>query len=1094
MKNKMRENCSEMNPKSFLTSTATTMLCLHAIIISLHMIPSQAAAPPNLNPFQIEESRTDHFFASKLSSLEVSIQLATTTTSSVRCSSHLPSFRGGASPSPQNDDNEDSSQTSSSSSSLWGSITSAFQMNIDAKDELMQESNDDDKDDEDSDSATNSDSDEDVYDPIMNSGEHETGQEFIQENDDIDESSDEEDNDEVQISDVAPASSTFIKDKKNDDLSSDDDDLEILSEEEENENENENDDEDNKNDKEDGILMMEAIKEQIEDALEIEEIVESTDEEEDLDISVADSSFDGLQRVEYEEESGSDEDFNPDDVEQDNISVYTDISSTSDSELVHYEEEEGYFGLKDEDDMDYSTPLPTLEEIVREEWSMIPETEGEDEGRENEIEEEPRREKRKPKKKKKKDTDKKKKHDKKDRDRKVDAEKERIRAEEQGRLELTPEEALPPPTVAVTVEEKAVAATPEEQESPFISSGFVSNVYSFFIIELSRFLTIFALQWLTIDKVSSLGLSTSHQDLRLSRKLRKLRKTAAYYTGLHGFMSGKGRGFLSSEEKKGIGKDEEMNDADLGLIRRRIAAIEAARRRVASAAPDANAIRSAKRAAYANVPRWRRPFARMVRRPGNVTAAAISAPNDHPLLEGTSEQDEDNLPHEAYPSDPPRKPFMSEGEKEKVKDIDRMIQEGQRRILDLQTKKDELQRSPNPLYSYTTPTDTSDDSEDKEEKADPVADSRTFNFPSEKLVGEYIDELYSVGRLLKMNHTELWKRKSLYCDDDEEIGDDLLTPSGDASKLYENNERSKNGNGRRNGNGAGGSWLLRQSLGTGSKLGEKIGETIENAAYRGVCSAVMTILAKSIAALHGVNVMKHSDIRLFVESATDLPPVSKTIFQDNDYAKEAIGKAVRKGSKKKRKRKQKAYQYGSDSCDDSFVQRDAVVETLISHCQISAPLLKLFPPAWQRALLGNIITLIAAVVSDFAEGVQFQILGHQLAFSFKPITEADMIQHIGVGGFRFNHRRAKPEEFEAAVRATADDISQGLGFLDRWHERALGGDLLRAQIGNLIARVVLTLVDEVLHSARMDLWSAQVGGPRIVAGLEYRSDDDGGID
>ena len=607
-----------------------------------------------------------------------------------------------------------------------------------------------------------------------------------------------------------------------------------------------------------------------------------------------------------------------------------------------------------------------------------------------------------------------------------------------------------------------------------------------------HFLTNFVLQWLTIDKVSSFGLSTSYQELRLSRKLRKIRKTTAYYTGLHGFMSGKGRG-LSSAEKKGKGKDQELNDEDLGMIRRRIAAIEAARRRVASAAPDANAIKLAKLTAYATVPRWRRPFAKLIRRPGNVTAA-ISSPNVHLLPEDTDEQDEDR----SYPSDPPRKPSMSEGEKEKVKEIDRMIQEGQQRILDLQIKKDELQRSPNPLYNYTASTDTSDDSKDEEEEAVPVASSRSFAFPSEKLVEEYIDELYSVGRLLKMNHTELWKRKSSYCDDDEEIGDDLLTPSGDASKLYENNEHLKNGNGngngKRNGNGAGGSWLLRQSLGTGSKLGEKIGETIENAAYRGVCSAVMSILGTSIAALHGVNVMKHSDIRLFVESATDLPPVSKTIFQDDDYAKEAIGKAIRKGSKKKRKRKQKAYQYGSDSCDDSFVQRDAVVETLISHCQISAPLLKLFPPAWQRALLGNIITLIAAVVSDFAEGVQFQILGHQLAFSFKPITEADMIQHIGVGGFRFNHRRAKPEEFEAAVRATANDISQGLAFLDRWHQRALGGDLLRAQIGNLIARVVLTLVDEVLHSSRMDLWSAQVGGPRIVAGLEYRSENDGGLD
>ena len=231
-----------------------------------------------------------------------------------------------------------------------------------------------------------------------------------------------------------------------------------------------------------------------------------------------------------------------------------------------------------------------------------------------------------------------------------------------------------------------------------------------------------------------------------------------------------------------------------------------------------------------------------------------------------------------------------------------------------------------------------------------------------------------------------------------------------------------------------GYWLLRQSLGAGSSLGEMIGESIENAAYKGgrVASSIMAILARSIAALHGVNVMKHSDIRLFVESAPDLPPVSKTMFQDNDYAKEAIGKAIRKGSSKKRKRKHnRAYEYGNDSGDDSFIhQRDAVVETLVSHCQISAPFLKLFPPAWQRVLLGNIITIVAAVVSDFAEGVQFQILGHQLSFSFKPITEADIIQHIGVGGFRFNHRRTKPERQQLTSVKVLDSLRDGTS--GRW--------------------------------------------------------------
>jgi hypothetical protein len=184
-----------------------------------------------------------------------------------------------------------------------------------------------------------------------------------------------------------------------------------------------------------------------------------------------------------------------------------------------------------------------------------------------------------------------------------------------------------------------------------------------------------------------------------------------------------------------------------------------------------------------------------------------------------------------------------------------------------------------------------------------------------------------------------------------------------------------------------------------------------------------------------------------------------------------------------RKRKKKI----SKGSADSFLQRDAIVETLLSHCQISAPLLKLFPLAWQRALLANMITLITSVMSDFCDGIELQILGHSLTFAFKPITESDMIRHIGLAGKGFNHRRSRPAEFEAAVRATADDVSENLKFLDRWHERALGSGMLRAQVANLIARLVLTLADEVLSGARIDLWTAQAGGPRVVTGLEYRT-------
>ena len=431
---------------------------------------------------------------------------------------------------------------------------------------------------------------------------------------------------------------------------------------------------------------------------------------------------------------------------------------------------------------------------------------------------------------------------------------------------------------------------------------------------------------------------------------------------------------------------------------------------------------------------------------------------------------------------------------ERVQQIDRLMVEGQVQLLQLATEKDVLQRRPNPLWNYTTERveSTKVETEVKEGEEEGVdvgiKASRAFNFPPEDLVDEYLDMIFATRRITKMNHTFLWKDSEMSDDDDEEsIGDDLLTPSADAHKLYkdkkDNDSRQKKKEKTRRKNGGGGSWFLRQSLGSGPSLGEKLGETVETAAYKAVSGAVMGFLARLLSSLHGINVLKHSDIRLVLEQAPYLPPVGKNVIPGGSdrYAQDAIRSVIRTKARKAKKRSKQR------PSEDSFVQRDAVTEMLLSHCQISAPLLKLFPLAWQRALLGNILTLVTAVMSDFFEGLQVQILGHQLSCSFKPITEDDMINHFGLAGGGFNHRRARPEEFEAAVRATAEDLSEELKFLDRWHERALGSGVLRSQIANLIARIVLTLADEVLSGARIDLWAAQAGGPRMVAGLEYRT-------
>jgi len=600
--------------------------------------------------------------------------------------------------------------------------------------------------------------------------------------------------------------------------------------------------------------------------------------------------------------------------------------------------------------------------------------------------------------------------------------------------------------------------------------------------------------WIGIDLVASFGLSTLSDDLKISRVLRPVRKAAAKATGLHGILSGKERN-ESNIPKKTIIKMENDNalrgkkptvisiDEELGIH-------------------DSGAYEAEKVARRVILPRRRGRRGRQNRQPPTGRRWGLRRGGRRNNNQFNSYPEYLIVPAKNLDSSPDA---MEQRRRKRVEEIDKLIQRGSARLLELQCEKDDLQRSPNPLFNYTKKYDPSTN-----QTFGDVRTSREFNFPPSDLVNEYIDELVSHGRLIRLNHTDLWQGRSgdeFDDDDDEIVGDDLLTPSANARRLYENLDElergiNHNNKGTKTGhytsqNSGGGSWLLRRGFGrNGGSLGEKLGETIETAAYKAVCSSVMMVLARLLSALHGTNIMSHSDIRLYIEQDPDLPPVDKKYgpHTGDNYAQEAIKTAIRKAAKKKKKgdksHRHTSRRHGHELSDDAFIQRDAVVETLISHCQISAPLLKLFPLDWQRAMVGNIITLATAVVSDFADGLHVQLLGHALSFSFKPITEADMIQQIGVGGFRQNHRRARPEEFEEAVWATAQDISESLSFLDgwlEWLERKLGGGILRSQIGNLIARVVLTLIDEVLSGARLDLWSSQANGPRLFGALEYRA-------
>lgn len=599
--------------------------------------------------------------------------------------------------------------------------------------------------------------------------------------------------------------------------------------------------------------------------------------------------------------------------------------------------------------------------------------------------------------------------------------------------------------------------------------------------------------WVPIDNLLTIGLASKFSSLRLSRKIRRVRKVSARITGLHGLLSGKpsmvAPEFSDETTIDGTGSVE-TDDESIQSIQKQIAAIDKARERVERAEAEEKA-RRRKRSFFGLGPREK-------------PAIASGSKDEEVATSDEEETDEPKVPQKS-----PEEIEEEFQRMERVREIDMLISEGQKRLADLICEKDVLQRRPNPLFNYTTvetvvTTEVGNEDENNNNLADSAAKdtnvttkveiqaTREMNFPPDDLVAEYLDMMLSTRRLTKMNHTQLWRESENddedEDDEDESIGDDLFTPSADVHRLYERSPSGSSRNGKRNGKkGGGGSWFLRQSIGNGPTLGEKIGQAAETAAYKAITAALMSFLARTISSLHGINVMKHSDIRLFLEQSPDLPPLSKDGIirgDHNNYAEETIKNVMRRKSRRSKKRSSKR------RLSEDFVQQEAVTETLLSHVQISAPLLKLFPLAWQRALLGNIIALACALISDFLDGLHFQILGHELSFAFRPITEVDMARHFQMAGGRFNQRRYKAAEFEAAIQATAEDLKEELKFLDSWHERALGSGVLRTQIADMIARIVLTLTDDVLSGARMDLWSAQAGGPRMLAGLEHRIEEE----
>eukprot|EP00979_Chaetoceros_neogracilis_P016667 scaffold8961_cov256-Chaetoceros_neogracile.AAC.2 len=202
-----------------------------------------------------------------MASLEVHHITRTNSTSTSSLRWHLHSIRGGTSSNEQHDD-DDQDGSKAINSKFWGSITSAFQMNIDAKDELLmqeQESNEDMNEEESS--AT----DDELNDATV----EETSQELNGTIHDFDSSSDQDDidgqghSDFETVEEVATASSRLTQDQDEQNFESEDDDIASSDEEEEVQEEMEESPE------------IEEVEDSI-DPPEIEEVVESTKEEQEM--------------------------------------------------------------------------------------------------------------------------------------------------------------------------------------------------------------------------------------------------------------------------------------------------------------------------------------------------------------------------------------------------------------------------------------------------------------------------------------------------------------------------------------------------------------------------------------------------------------------------------------------------------------------------------------------------------------------------------------------------------------------------------------------------------------------------------------------
>jgi hypothetical protein len=214
--------------------------------------------------------------------------------------------------------------------------------------------------------------------------------------------------------------------------------------------------------------------------------------------------------------------------------------------------------------------------------------------------------------------------------------------------------------------------------------------------------------------------------MKVSRSLRQSRKLAARLTGFHGLLSGKPYQETTSE----VASDESQEE--MTGYRKRVEAIVKARESVEQAVSSASR------------PRKRFPF--FTRRRRRNKSRTLDQ-------EDEKEEGEDDVVSDAGRGESLAEGKIEEGiREERVKDIDRLIVEGQERLQQLICEKDVLQRRPNPLYTYES-IDSEKLSGDSKEASDAsvgVEASRDFKFPRDDLVEEYLEMIFWSRRLTKV--------------------------------------------------------------------------------------------------------------------------------------------------------------------------------------------------------------------------------------------------------------------------------------------------------------------------------------------------------